>query len=143
MWHFAYAQQSGRILQWEESAREAIWGETPLPYMPRRRQPPFGTAAANNLLTQEGTSQAGSHSEITGIHRQYEFSRLGFRADVIEPLSMDDRFCIVTPVGTFAMTKRQFYEAFPNVVASKSYRYGKIYYYPTVPQKALLFKIGS
>jgi hypothetical protein len=39
---------------------------------------------------------------------RYEFHRLGFRADVIEPLADDDVFEVVTPLGTFRMTKRQF-----------------------------------
>jgi hypothetical protein len=71
----------------------------------------------------------------------YEFYRLCFRAEVIEPLDLDDRFCVVTPEGTFAMSKREFYETFPNVVESQNYRLKKIYHYPTTPQKAMRFKI--
>jgi len=78
--------------------------------------------------------------EAQGCAATYEFSRLCFKADVIEPLEMDDRFCIVTKVGTFVMSKRDFYETFSNVVKSKSYMQGGIYHYPTVPRKALKFK---
>lgn len=54
----------------------------------------------------------------------YSRTRLCFRADEIEPLDWDDRFRIVTPDGTFEMTKRDFYRDFPNVVASASYLTG-------------------
>jgi hypothetical protein len=37
----------------------------------------------------------------------YEFRRLGFKADVIEPLRDRDSFRVVTPVGTFQMTKAE------------------------------------
>lgn len=79
---------------------------------------------------------------LAACNARYEFSRLCFKADVIEPLSMDQKFCVITPVGTFAMTKRQFYATFPNVLVSESYRLRKIYHYPTLPQKALQFRIA-
>ena len=63
--------------------------------------------------------------------RQYSFSRLCFKAGEIEPLEMDDTFCIIIKVGTFVMTKREFYETFPNVVKSKSYIQDRKYHYPT------------
>ena len=66
----------------------------------------------------------------------YEFPRLGFRADVIEPLGDDDEFQVVSPVGTFRMTKAQFYSIFANVVRTMSYRERGLYHYPTVPAKA-------
>ena len=69
----------------------------------------------------------------------YEFSRLGFRADVIEPLSSRDRFRIVTPEGTFEMTKADFYRDSANVAKSMSYRERGLYHYPTTPQKALKY----
>ena len=80
--------------------------------------------------------------ETTYCVAEYVYSRLCFRADVIEPLAMEDRFCIVTPEGSFAMTKREFYETFQNVVESKSYRLKNVYHYPTTPQKALRFKVS-
>ena len=46
---------------------------------------------------------------------RYEFCRLGFRADVIELLADDDVLEIVTPLGTFRMTKGDFYRDFANV----------------------------
>jgi hypothetical protein len=47
----------------------------------------------------------------------------------------------VTDQGTFAMTKREFYETFPRVLESRSYRHDRIYHYPKPPQRALRFKI--
>jgi curved DNA-binding protein CbpA len=72
----------------------------------------------------------------------YEFSRLCFKADVIESLSDQGSFRVVTPVGIFQMTKADFYRDFANVVRSRSYREGGIYHYPTVPQKALGYQVG-
>ncbi len=71
----------------------------------------------------------------------YEFSRLGFKADVIEPLRPDERFRIVTPEGTFEMTKAEFYRDFDNVVRSMSYRDRGLYHYPTTPEKALKYLV--
>ena len=69
----------------------------------------------------------------------YEASRLAFRAEVIEPLRDDEFFRVVTPDGTFAMTKGEFYRVFANVVQSRSYRERGLYHYPTVPAKAMPF----
>jgi len=96
--------------------------------------------------------KAKGHPPVSGVREKpdtdflgcvavYSFSRLCFKADVIEPLEMDDRFCIISKVGTFAMTKREFYETFPNVVKSNSYMQGRIYNYMKVPGKALKFRV--
>jgi hypothetical protein len=74
---------------------------------------------------------------------EYEASRLLFKRDVIEALRDDDPFRIVTPDGTFVMTKREFYRVFANVPATKSYRERGAYHYPTVPQAAEQFRVGS
>lgn len=71
----------------------------------------------------------------------YKFSRLCFKADVIEPLGWHEKFCVVTPQGSFAMTKQEFYYAFQNVVQSKSYQQERIYHYPKLPEKALQFLV--
>ena len=97
--------------------------------------------ASKNLPIASKTRE-NSGKDITNCVESYEFSRLFFKADVIELLDPDDRFCIVTPEGTFAMTKREFYETFQNVVESKSYQLNKIYHYPKTPQKALQFKVS-
>jgi hypothetical protein len=74
-------------------------------------------------------------------HVKYEFSRLCFKADMIEPLAAEDSFQVNTPKGSFRMTKAQFYRTFANVVASSSYRDKGIYHYPTVPGKAEQFRL--
>jgi len=71
-----------------------------------------------------------------GAVARYECPRLGFRADVIEPLAAGDAFAIVTPVGTFCMTKADFYRDFPRVVRSARYRERGWYRYPRAPRKA-------
>ena len=73
----------------------------------------------------------------------YPFSRLCFKADIIEPLGLDDTFEVVTPVGTFQMTKREFYADFSNVVASASYRESRIYHFPRPPRRALKYLIAD
>ncbi len=73
----------------------------------------------------------------------YEASRLHFRADVIEQLRPDEAFRVVTPEGTVQMTKRQFYEAFPNVAVSDSYRRDGHYHYPSFPEKARPFVVSE
>jgi hypothetical protein len=74
---------------------------------------------------------------------RYRFSRLCFRADVIEPLHEDDTFEVETPVGLFRMTKRQFSESFARLRETKSYAERGIYHFPTVPQRAEKFRVGT
>ena len=71
----------------------------------------------------------------------YNFSRLCFKASQIEPLQDDQVFRVVTPVGTFQMTKSEFHRAFPKVIVSKSYSEKGIYHYPSVPKSALPYKL--
>jgi hypothetical protein len=52
---------------------------------------------------------------------------------------MDDKFAVVTKVGTFVLRKREFYETFPRVVASKSYRLNGLYHFPKPPPRAMRF----
>lgn len=72
----------------------------------------------------------------------YKHSRLCFKAHIIESLAVNQSFRIESNVGTFVMTKRQFYSAFPNVVASRSYRERGIYHYPRPPAKAEQFRVS-
>jgi hypothetical protein len=78
----------------------------------------------------------------SGASARYRFSRLCFKADVIEPPGEQDVFEVATPHGTFRMTKAKFYADFPNVVASSSYREGRIYHYPKVPKVALKYLVS-
>jgi hypothetical protein len=72
----------------------------------------------------------------------YKVSRLLFKASVIEPLELHQRFRIVTPVGSFEMTKADFYRTFSNVIRTASYREGGTYHYPIVPRVALQFLVS-
>lgn len=73
----------------------------------------------------------------------YRYSRLCFKAEVIEALKPDEVFCVVTPGATFRMTKREFYEEFPRVVSSPSYRIRGLYHFPKPPRRALKFRVMS
>ena len=81
-------------------------------------------------------------SSGSSVAASYRFSRLCFKADVIEPLNTGDTFEVITPEGIFRLTKGQFYETFPNVIASRSYRESRIYHFPKVPQIAKQFLVG-
>lgn len=74
---------------------------------------------------------------------EYERTRLYFDADLIEPLDWDDVIRIVTPEGTFEMTKRQVYDTFSNVVKTLSYRRRRVYHYRKTPDKALQYRVRS
>jgi hypothetical protein len=62
------------------------------------------------------------------------------KADIIEPLR--DVLEVVTPEGTFSMTKREFHSDFAGVLPTRSYAERRIYHYPTVPQRALKYRLG-
>jgi hypothetical protein len=73
------------------------------------------------------------------ITKQYEATRLLFKASVIEPLNDSDVFMVKTPEGTFRMTRADFYQVFDNVVNSRSYKEKGLYHYPKTPEKAKIF----
>lgn len=75
--------------------------------------------------------------------KNYSSTRLLFRRSVIEGLAEGEKFQIVTPQGTFELTRQEFEFEFPNVVESRSYRLKGIYHYPRTPQRALRFLISS
>lgn len=72
----------------------------------------------------------------------YKFSRLCFKRDAIEALGASDAFRVETPVGTFQMTKADFYRVFPNVIQSRSYAQDGIYHYRKSPSQAEEFRIA-
>lgn len=72
---------------------------------------------------------------------EYSASRLTFKRDVIESLNDRDVFSVVTPLGTFQMTKAEFYETFPNVPLTHSYRSAGTYNYATLPRAVERFRI--
>lgn len=68
--------------------------------------------------------------------------RLCFNAKWIEPLEMNQRFCIVTPNIYYIMSKREFYDTFADVVKPGScYRNTGLYYFRSPPQRARPFMI--
>lgn len=73
----------------------------------------------------------------------YNASRLAFRGDIIEPLAAGDRFRVVTPAGTYEMTKGDFYRDFGSVTKSTSYRDRGLYHYARTPVKALPYLTDS
>lgn len=73
---------------------------------------------------------------------EYHASRLTFKRDVIEALGHDDQFRVVTPQGTFQMSKADFHAAFAKLCLTRSYRDVGIYHYPTVPRAAERFRIA-
>lgn len=74
----------------------------------------------------------------------YTSTRLHFKADVIEPLGMDEIFEVVTPEATWRMTKADFCRVFPNVRKSKSYAGARReYHYPKPPEKAEQFRVDN
>lgn len=79
---------------------------------------------------------------IDDAMNKYSATRLLFKRAVIEALSTDESFQIVTPQGSFQFTRRQFEIEFPNVVKSKSYRIGGAYHYASTPQRALEYLIS-
>jgi hypothetical protein len=132
-----------------ESLYRTIWKDflklvdgVPVPISARASEYPYSFSAKQPSSPIVQTAQPNRKATLQGCISQYSHPRLCFKADVIEPLDMDDRFCIVTDQGTFAMTKREFYETFPRVLESRSYRQGRIYHYPKPPQRALRFKIN-
>ena len=70
---------------------------------------------------------------------EYSSSRLCFKADVIEPLNNYDIFAVHTPCGVFQMTKAEFYNTFPNIVKTESYRKGRLYSMKSPTRKAMQF----
>ena len=70
---------------------------------------------------------------------EYSYSRLCFKADVIEQLNDNDEFAVHTPFGVFQMSKAEFYETFPNIIKTESYQKNGIYSMKTPTKKAMRF----
>ncbi|SPF55111.1 hypothetical protein SBA4_6920005 [Candidatus Sulfopaludibacter sp. SbA4] len=87
-------------------------------------------------------TRRSSPSEVPDGIASYEFPRLCFKHDVIMELEPDESFRVITPVGSFEMTRADFERDFKNVAVSKSYdREGGIYHYPKVPAKAERYRL--
>jgi hypothetical protein len=70
-----------------------------------------------------------------------EFARLTFKKELIDVLKPNDLFEIYVKNDneTFRMSKKEFYNYFPNVVNSSSYNDIGNYNYKQTPQKAYKF----
>lgn len=87
-------------------------------------------------------SSLGREGPVNGVARiSYPATRLLFKRDIIEALADDDTFEIVTPRGTFAMTKADFYRVYQNVRRSASYRECGVYHYSRLPGSAHQFLV--
>jgi hypothetical protein len=104
-----------------------------------RIRPRETNAATTHRFKQDGGDVNREGEETMAV--TYKASRLAFKADLIEPLPPSGRFRIVTPHGTFEMSKAEFYSAFPNVVKSRSYTAGRLYHYPTPPSAVQRFRV--
>lgn len=127
----------------DETAR--ITGAVPYAYdagddleVPRRSRQRAPADGPPHTTPGRGIEQSAGAGR--SIAAEYFSARLTFRRDVIERLAPDAALRIVTPLGTFEMTRAEFEDAFANVAASKSYRDGGVYHYPTLPEKALRFR---
>ena len=70
---------------------------------------------------------------------EYAFSRLCFKADIIEQLNDNDEFAVHTLFGVFQMSKAEFYETFSNIVKTESYQKNRVYSMKNPTKKALRF----
>ena len=125
---------AGAVVQVREIMTELKADDAPPPV--QREEPESVHQEAQ--LAEPGHTVGANQDEPTVT---YNYSRLCFKASSIEPLEADQIFRVVTPEGTFQMTKAEFYRAFPKVVVSKSYKDSKIYHYPSVPRSALPYKL--
>jgi hypothetical protein len=112
---------------------------------PTRRATPGRPSAASasrgapeNLATSRYT---GGRNAATLPHPavRYASSRLTFKADLIEPLAPPEHFRVDTPVGSFQMSKAEFYDAFPKLVQTPSYQVQRVYHSKAPPRHALPF----
>ena len=95
-------------------------------------------AALTRLRSDVPASGKGGSTPV----RTYKFSRLCFKREAIESLGPNDLFRVETPLGSFQMTKSDFYRVFPNVVKSRSYLEGGLYHYRTLPSQAEQFRVA-
>jgi hypothetical protein len=90
-------------------------------------------AAVSSSKARPQTSEARVPTPMSGDRTatqracEYRASRLTFKRDVIEALALDDTFRVVTPTGTFEMTRADFYRVFPRVKQLRRLRYVHIW----------------
>jgi hypothetical protein len=137
-----YAERYGRI--WDEFVE--IIGGGSLPTIPGFGARLVPTRSAGRVAPKSSRGSIAPEvggPRIAGEARvRYSATRLLFRRREIEPLGLDECFEVATPAALFRFTKREFYEEFPGVVQSRSYLFGGVYHYPTVPKRAERFRVG-
>lgn len=126
-------QQACRVISTEGAAAASPLGQ--------RRA--FGPIARTPECRAADSFIRASHESDPFNVPTYSRSRLTFLADVIEPLGWDDRFRVATPHGTFEFTKRAFYERFPKVVLTKSYKQDRIYHSANLHFQAMDFLVNG
>jgi hypothetical protein len=99
--------------------------------------------AATVHASDSNARSSSANEELQAIAASYRSTRLLFKAAVIEPLESSQAFQVITPEGTFTMTKADFHRVFPNVVKSRSYREAGVDHYRTAPAAALEFRSVS
>jgi hypothetical protein len=71
-------------------------------------------------------------------------NRLCFKAKYIELLTPDEAFrVVVAGIGVYQMTKAEFYETFPNIVVSASYRDHGLYHGANLHARAARFRVAD
>jgi hypothetical protein len=83
-----------------------------------------------------------ARNDRTAPSATYHSSRLRFRRDIIESIAESEEFRVITPNGTFQMTKADFYREFSNVVESRSYREIGSYNYQKLPARAERYRVS-
>lgn len=99
----------------------------------------YEPAPTSSASTADEPKSSDRDGRVQPPTTSYHSTRLLFKAAIIEALEPAQRFAVITPEGTFEMSKADFYRAFPNVVGSRSYREAGVYHYPKVPAVALEF----
>ena len=84
--------------------------------------------------------RSASDPAVTYTYR----NRLCFKAKYIEPLTPDQAFrVVVAGIGVYQMTKAEFYETFPNIVVSASYRDHGLYHGANLHARAARFRVAD
>lgn len=139
--NFAAALHRQRYAEiWEEFAELADLDHSAPPSLLVDGHVRFGQKPTATLRAKAKVPSASNPATRAGGVVSYRATRLLFRRDVIESLGENERFCVETPVGDFEMSRGEFYMVFPLVVASKSYREGGIYHFPSPPKRAQAFR---
>jgi hypothetical protein len=134
------ANGSGQSLARSLSPIPYVYGASPTsPSFPRRVPRP---EAQIGPLASEVRTNSFARANAPAV-AAYHASRLTFKRDVIEPLRADAVFRVITPLGTFEMTKAELYATFPGVPLSVSYRDRGTYNYSVLPPAAARFRVSD